>query len=983
MLIRISFLALILVLNITQAQAQRGKNGSKTLSSGTPGPNYIVNEYTPLSADAQAGSMSISVTNANLNANNRFTTNLEAGDLVLIIQIQGASITTPDDSTYGTVSNYNGAGNYEWKEVQSVNAGANTISFACGLSKSYLASGRTQVIRVPRYTTLTIQSNAKATCPAWDGQTGGIVVIETDSDLSIQSNGSVDVSALGFRGGDVGPTANLFGGVNFYSANELVGAEKGEGIAGYVNEYDLLGGRYGRGAAANGGGGGNSHNSGGGGGANGGNPAIWTGAGNPSLTTANWAQAWNLEYAGFATSTSSGGGKGGYSFSSNNLNALTVGTFLSSWGGDWRRNNGGLGGRPLDHSTGAIFLGGGGGAGEQNNGYGGPGGNGAGAIFIRCYGNVTGTGKLLANGENGTSAYGGTFTSGTDGASGGGAGGSVVLEAVGTLSNLTIEAKGGNGGSQDVLAFVNETEGPGGGGGGGYVVLSGTGPNTTVSGGVNGTTDSNALSEFPPNGATKGGDGELITISPLLLLSASNDTLCGPGTATLTASNPITGALSWSDAFMGTTLETLNSFSPDVTTAPITYYLSSCELTQTVTATVSFSPAPIVDAGADVFLCAGQSTQLSGSGSGTLVWNSDPELDDPTLPNPTATPDDSTSYVLQVTDAYGCTANDTVIVNVGDYLNLQLMADTSICLGASVDIQISGADTYTWTIESSLNVDLPDAPIATPDTTTMYHVNASSSGGCSALDSLRIEVFEPVAMNIIGGGEFCDGSSALLEATGASTVVWFPTTGLSDPNLSMTAAAPSDSTWYHASGTDTHGCAVSSSDSVLVFPGISPQAGFSFLQINNFEVVFTNTSSNAIQTFWTINDQLFTTFDCTYNFPFDDTYDVELIVKNDCGSDTIQTTIEVIKIVGIEDINANQLKFYPNPVQEQISIHNPWKNAQSVQVNMFDSVGKLVLQNSSSDALIQLSLKDLAPGIYYLELVQGQSILKSRFVHTR
>ncbi|HPH83581.1 MAG TPA: T9SS type A sorting domain-containing protein, partial [Flavobacteriales bacterium] len=103
----------------------------------------------------------------------------------------------------------------------------------------------------------------------------------------------------------------------------------------------------------------------------------------------------------------------------------------------------------------------------------------------------------------------------------------------------------------------------------------------------------------------------------------------------------------------------------------------------------------------------------------------------------------------------------------------------------------------------------------------------------------------------------------------------------------------------------------------------------------------------------------------------------------DCGSDTIQTTINVIKIVGIEDVNANQLKFYPNPVQDQISIHNPWKNNQLVQVNMYDSVGKLVLKNTSNDSLIQLSLKDLAPGIYYLQLVQGQTILKSRFVHTR
>ena len=50
----------------------------------------------------------------------------------------------------------------------------------------------------------------------------------------------------------------------------------------------------------------------------------------------------------------------------------------TSWGGDNHKNRGGLGGRPLDYSTGKIFLGGGGGAGDLNesNTIGGSGGNG-------------------------------------------------------------------------------------------------------------------------------------------------------------------------------------------------------------------------------------------------------------------------------------------------------------------------------------------------------------------------------------------------------------------------------------------------------------------------------------------------------------------------------------------------------------------------------------------------------------------------------
>ena len=54
---------------------------------------------------------------------------------------------------------------------------------------------------------------------------------------------------------------------------------------------------------------------------------------------------------------SAGGGRGGYSFSSANLNALTVGPSNASWGGDYRNSVAtGLGGRPLDYSTGRLFF---------------------------------------------------------------------------------------------------------------------------------------------------------------------------------------------------------------------------------------------------------------------------------------------------------------------------------------------------------------------------------------------------------------------------------------------------------------------------------------------------------------------------------------------------------------------------------------------------------------------------------------------------
>lgn len=969
----------LLFLTCFHAHAQRGKQGNASLSQSSPGPIYIVNEYTSLIADAPAGQTFIEVSNAGLNPNNRFSGTLEAGDLLFIIQIQGASITTPDDSTYGDVVSYNGAGNYEWMEVSSVNLVNNTIIFSCGLEHTYSASGKTQIVRVPRYLNLTIQSNAIITSPQWNGTTGGIVVIETNGDLSIQTNANIDVSGLGLRGGSRGTSASVFGGLKYRTTIESEGAEKGESIAGSQTDYDLLSGRYCRGAAANGGGGGNSHNSGGGGGANGGDTSLWTGKGNPSLSTANWAQAWNKEYAGFANSTSTGGGRGGYCFSGNNQNALNIGPGLASWGGDYRNNHGGLGGHPLDYSTGSIFMGGGGGGGEQNETYGGNGGNGGGIIAIRAFGTISGAGKIQANGANGEDAEGpNILVSGTDGAGGAGAGGAIIIDASGIISNMSIEAKGGNGGNQDVTLFDNETEGPGGGGGGGYIGITNSVVLANVSGGNNGTTDSNALTEFIPNGATKGGSGEIVIRNPLINLKASSDTICTPGISTLQAFDFVNTPIYWAASPCGLPLDSSDVFSVNVDSSS-NFYLSSCLLRQTIETHVNIQSASFIDAGNDLYICQGQTASLNANGNGTFLWNDDPSLSNSNIPNPTVNPSDTTLYFVTLTDLNGCTASDSVLVMVGEFLQIDLSNDTSICSGSILQLSVSGGTSYTWTASSTINTLNPETPIINPTQSETYYVNAFGIGGCSAQDSVRVTVFPTSNFQVSGGGLWCI-SPVEIQALNISNVVWQPSNGLLNPNATETFASPSDSTWYFASGLDANGCTVFADDSVLVIPGNAPTASFTYQQLNNYEVAFTNTSTNAEQSTWIVYGLTFTSADCLFNFPFDNTYTIELIVQNACGSDTIQTVINVIKMVGIQEVETNQLSIYPNPAKDMVCVFNPFQSKSAI-IQVFDAKGACVMQRNITENSININLSQLQGGLYELRVSDGSKRFTARLLH--
>lgn len=488
---------LLLILTVTKtAFAQTGIHGAISVS----GSNQDLNSRTWLTADASAGATTISVNNSDMNGT-YFIGTLSAGDLIMIIQMQGASINTSNSSNYGAITNYNNVGLYEFRCVASV-PNSSSIMVTVPLSNSYSASGHTQIVRIPRYTSFSLPAGNSIRPAAWNGNTGGVTVIEVEGNATI--NGSINATGMGFRGGafENNTQAASSNVTIFFSSNDADGGNKGESIAGYETEYNALGGRFGRGAPANGGGGGNSHNAGGGGGANAGNVSGWNGLGNPDNSGLSWAAAWNLEGGSFSLNTSSGGGRGGYTYGANNQNAITLAPGNASWGGNSRRNTGGYGGRPLNYSSGRIFLGGGGGAGDGNNNAATGGAAGGGIVFIICYGNISGTGTIISNGANAAN----TNASHNDAPGGGGGGGTIILSASGTIaSTLTLNANGGNGGNQ--LIANNESEGPGGGGGGGYIAVSGGTPARTATGGLNGTTNSTALTEFRPNGATRGGAG--------------------------------------------------------------------------------------------------------------------------------------------------------------------------------------------------------------------------------------------------------------------------------------------------------------------------------------------------------------------------------------------------------------------------------------------------------------------------------------------
>lgn len=461
-----------------------------TCSTGTI--SGVVNTYYPGTASVSAGASTISV-----GSGSGAGTSVAVNDLVLIIQMQDASITTGNDSGYGAASAVN-AGKYEYATVASVGSG--TITLTSPLANSYTtaayngAAGQKtfQVIRVPVYSSATLGA---ATAKAWDGSSGGVLAVDVTGTLTL-GGATVSVSGMGFRGG---ATRTLSGGsgtdtdyVTLATVN--TNGSKGESIAGTpryvftspgtVTNTGVEGypnGSHARGSPANGGGGGSD--------------------GNPAANDQNTG--------GGGGGSKGAGGMGGIAW----CPGFNAGT-LPNYNCD---PYGGLGGKAVaELAAGQLTLGGGGGGATSNNGTGSgscdttngacsSGVAGGGVIMMRAA-TFSGSATFNANGSNADS------TVENDGSGGGGGAGAVLLFAnAHSGGTVTINASGGNGGTNLIPPASSGPHGPGGGGGGGYAVYSGViSASCTVNGGAAGVTYNNGTL-FGVYGAANGSPGACVT----------------------------------------------------------------------------------------------------------------------------------------------------------------------------------------------------------------------------------------------------------------------------------------------------------------------------------------------------------------------------------------------------------------------------------------------------------------------------------------
>ncbi len=269
-------------------------------------------------------------------------------------------------------------------------------------------------------------------------------------------------------------------------------------------------------------------------------------------------------------------------------------------------------------------------------------------------------------------------------------------------------------------------------------------------------------------------------------------------------------------------------------------------------ATVIVNPAPTANAGNDTAICFGSSVNLggnpaaSGGTSGyTYTWTPGVGLSSSSASNPTANPVITTTYVLVVTDANGCSATDNIAVSVRSNPVANAGLDKTLVACSADSVQIGGSPTatggggtyaYTWSPALGLSSDVIANPyVSHIGSSSNYTVTVTDQFGCSATDQVAVIVNNPSLVAEAGNNvAFCQGASVSVTLGGSPTAVggtpsytytWTPLAGLNDSTLANPVATPLTSTTYSVAVKDATGCIAEDTVRITINPRPVVNAG--------------------------------------------------------------------------------------------------------------------------------------------------------------
>jgi hypothetical protein len=272
---------------------------------------------------------------------------------------------------------------------------------------------------------------------------------------------------------------------------------------------------------------------------------------------------------------------------------------------------------------------------------------------------------------------------------------------------------------------------------GGSVTLNGTGASTyywspNINNGATFTPSINqtyTVSGFDANGCSAW-DQTNILLEQFSINAGQDLTICQGDSAVLTATGSPNIIWNNNDVSNGIPFFPLNSgYVTAFATSP-----NGCLASDSVLLTIN--PAPVINAGPDLFTCPGDSITLFATGANNLVWNN-------SLPNDTTfVPVTSATYLVSGVDTLGCTSTDTLQLFYGTFPDLNAGPDQAVCAGDEVILYGTGGIFMYW------NNNIADSIPFVPQQSGSYVLTGASNEGCIGTDTVYVSVNDASSNNI-------------------------------------------------------------------------------------------------------------------------------------------------------------------------------------------------------------------------------------------
>lgn len=304
---------------------------------------------------------------------------------------------------------------------------------------------------------------------------------------------------------------------------------------------------------------------------------------------------------------------------------------------------------------------------------------------------------------------------------------------------------------------------------------------------------------------------------------------------------------------------------------------------------------------------------------------------------------------------------------------------TNICEGESIVFsdQSSNAPTnWLWSFPGGVpsSSTLQQPPSVVYQSSGNYDVSliVSNAAGADTIQMINLILVNPSPLANAGADvSICEGDSIQLTAVGGTQYQWSPVNGISNPLIANPVFWPAVSTLFTVQVSQNN---CSSYDSVLVQVNANPAAPL--ISLNGNDLV--SSVADAYQ--WYLNGQVIAGANGQQYTPVSNgNYQVVISDLNGC-----QSSSSVFTLVGKMEMSINEkLNVFPNPVHStlMLSLGEDGSNPME-EVSILNYQGQRIsIQKISGQTCVTLEVKNLAEGIYFLEVkTMDEHLIRKMFV---